>query len=230
MERHRRLVHPAARTTHLVLVRHGRTAANKKRLLQGRLDLPLDDFGQRQAERVADHLASQAVDLVLSSPLRRAMMTAQAIGQRVGRVPTVVSGLSEMDFGEFEGSSFEAVQRLRPDLPARLADPTDYDVGWPGGERRGDFYRRVWATFESILRDHAAERVVVVSHGGVLGSFLAMAQGASPNDPGIYDLVNCGVSQVEVNADHCLVHGRNDAIHLENLVDEIDVPEDGTCD
>jgi len=215
------LFHPTAGETTLLLIRHGRTAANRQRVMQGVTDLPLDAEGSRQAERIAAHLADQApIDALLSSPLARALSTARAIGERIGLEPVVVPGLIEMDFGRYEGAPFDQVATEEPELAARFLDLDDYEVGWPGGDSRGSFYARVWETFDAILRQHAAHRVAVVAHGGVFGAFLAMLEGKSPNDLSVYDLHNCSLTHLHVTAAHTIVHCRNDIGHLDGVEEE----------
>jgi broad specificity phosphatase PhoE len=220
LERIDHLKHPRERVAHLLLVRHGRTAANRRRILQGASDFPLDALGLLQAERIAARLEQEPqADLLLSSPLSRALTTARIIGDRVGLEPRVVPDLHEMSFGDLEGLSVEEVQSRRPDLIASLTELNNFELIWPGGESRRGFYERVERTFHDILRAYDAERIVVVAHGGVIGSFLAQILGSSPNDPAIYELANCGLTHVEVRGDHSLLHLRNDHSHLADLVD-----------
>lgn len=227
MERHDNLKHPRERTTHLLLVRHGRTEGNRRQILQGTSDLPLDGLGLRQAERIAMRLELEPpADLLLSSPLSRALTTARIIGQRIGLEPQIVADLREMSFGDLEGLTIDEARARRPDLVAALVDLNNFDLTWPGGESRRGFYDRVARTFHAILHAYDQERIIVVAHGGVIGALLAHIQGVSPNDPSIYDLVNCGLTHVEVRGDHSLVHLRNDGSHLANLLD----PDEGEAD
>ena len=87
----------------LILVRHGRTAANAGGLLQGRLDLSLDDVGRRQAREVAAAIGS--VDVVITSPLARAVETAQEFGVDY----RVDERWLELDYGTFDGLKLSEV-------------------------------------------------------------------------------------------------------------------------
>jgi probable phosphoglycerate mutase len=205
-------------------VRHGRTASNVSALLHGRTDVPLDAVGIRQAHLVAERLATEldSAQALLSSPLSRALSTALIIGHRIGLEPEVVPGLVEMDFGLLEGTTVETIQRDHPDIARRMADPNDLDVSWPEGESRHGFHARVLATFQAVLSDYASHSVVVVAHGGVIGSFLAQLQGLSPNRLDVYDLSNCGLTHLAVTSQHTAVHLLNDVVHLEVLAtDEV---------
>ncbi len=220
IERHVRLRHAVDAETTLLLVRHGRTRANRQGLFLGATDIPLDQFGRHQAQLVADRIAREwPTDAIVTSPLLRARTTAEPIADRLGLVPTIIDDLREMDFGRFEGHTFDEIYRLDPGFVERLADFHDDDLEWPGGEQRGAFYRRVWAAFEQVVRDHPGRRVVVVAHGGVIGAFMAMLRGQLPGDPTIYGLQNCSVTHLVVQAPHTEVHRFNCVAHLDGLDD-----------
>ncbi|MGH2560189.1 MAG: histidine phosphatase family protein, partial [Thermomicrobiales bacterium] len=103
------------------------------------------------------------------------------------------------------------------DIVLSMADPDNLDAGWPEGETRVGFHARVLATFRAILTDFATHSVVVVAHGGVIGSFLTQVQGESPNNLAAYDLSNCGLTHLAITPDHTAVHLLNDVVHLEIL-------------
>jgi len=217
---HRLEAHPSGGETTLYLVRHGRTNGNALRQLHGATDLPLDPFGLRQAERIADRLAVEVrADELLTSPLSRALTTAEIIGRKMNLVPAIVPGLVEMNFGDLEGMTLEAVAERYPDLAIRALDMEDQELVWPNGESRRQFHIRVRETFQEILTTYANHAVIVVAHGGVLGSLLAQIEGRSPNDWRAYQLANCSLTHVDFLAQHTVVHFMNDSIHLDQLTD-----------
>lgn len=193
-------------------------------------DVPLDHFGLRQAACIAERLRREVpVDAVLSSPLARALTTARIIGDRLGHDPIVVPELVEMDFGTLEGATLERVLKEHPEFAARLLDADADDVAWPDGETRSGFNERVRAAFLAILSDYAAHRVVVVAHGGVIGTFLGGIEGLSPNDPTIYGVMNCSLTHLHVTPHDTVLHARNDVVHLASLVED-DSAEAAACD
>jgi broad specificity phosphatase PhoE len=228
LERRERLRHPLPDgSTELLLIRHGRTAANRAGVLQGTTDIPLDAFGLMQAERVADRIAREfALDGIVSSPLSRALTTAQAIGGRFGIDPATDPRLVEMSFGDYEGMTWRQVRETNPALAARIDNVEDYEAGWPGGDVRRDFYHRIWTAIEEIVEFNPGRRMAVVAHGGVIGSFLAILRGQSPNDPAVYALQNCSITHLHVRPAHTEVHRFNDVEHLLDLIeppDEVEV-------
>jgi broad specificity phosphatase PhoE len=215
--------HPAGGRTTLYLVRHGRTLGNVQRVLVGSTDIPLDELGVQQAGLVGERLAAAVrADVLLSSPLQRARVTAEAIGSRLGLTVRIRPNLAEWNFGDAEGLSFEVLTQQYPEIAARFANVEDDDVGWPGGETRRAFHRRVYDEFVDILHAYHDHTVIVVAHGGVFGSLLAQIQGRQPNDPKAYDIRNCSVTHVEVSVGETAIHLLNDVEHLNGLTDQLD--------
>lgn len=212
--------HPAERETTLYLVRHGRTKGNVDRTLCGRLDVPLDDLGLLQAQRVADRIAQEIrVDALLTSPLTRARQTAGFIAGQTGLRPTIIDDLAEWNFGDYEGKTLAEVMSTAPQVLKALENIEDDDVGWPGGEIRREFHARVAGVFRQIAGDYHSQSVVVVAHGGVLGSLAAQIHGQQPNDWAAYNFHNCSLSHVSFSAEGVDVVMINDVAHLAELVE-----------
>jgi probable phosphoglycerate mutase len=189
-----------------------------RRIFQGQLDTPLDSHGIKQAHLLAARVAEQIeADVLLSSPLQRALVTAQIIGASLGLEPIVVPELSEMDFGAMEGMTIDRLEAEHPEIAAGMYDDQDDEFGWPEGETRRDFHGRVLTVFQTILADYPGKRVVVVAHGGVIGSFIAQIEGVSPNDWQRHPIANCSLTHLHVTPEHTAVHLFNDAVHLEVL-------------
>jgi broad specificity phosphatase PhoE len=105
----------------LVCVRHGRTAWNAVRRFQGRTDVPLDDEGRAQAQALAAHLASEHFDFALASDLSRATATAAAIGAACGVAVMSEPRLREMNFGAWEGLTWDEITERFPETAGRRA-------------------------------------------------------------------------------------------------------------
>lgn len=155
----------------LYLVRHGRTAWNREGRYQGHKDVPLDATGREQARRVARALAGAALDAVYSSDLLRARQTAEPLGRELGREVICLPGLREMDFGEWEGLTWDEVHERYPAVvQAWRTDRRTARV--PGGEDLEGFGERVLAAFAAIVGRHPRGRVAVFAHGGSLRVYL----------------------------------------------------------
>jgi len=194
-----------------------------QRVLVGSTDIPLDGLGVQQAHLVGERLAAAVqADVLLSSPLQRARVTAEIIGSKMDLTLRIRPNLTEWNFGAAEGLSFESIAMQHSDLAVRFADHEDFDVGWPEGESRRVFHDRVYNEFLEILTAFERHTLIVVAHGGVFGSLLAQIQGRSPNDPKSFDIRNCSVTHLEVSVDETAVHLLNDVEHLNGLTDLLD--------
>ena len=137
----------------LILARHGRTAANAQGLLQGRMDLPLDEVGQEQARKIAVALAS--VDVVISSPLQRAMETAVALHKKI----EIDDRWIEMDFGNLDG---QRRQDIDPAIWIRLQRDVHYQP--EGGESLANMMLRVTPALDELLARAEHETIAVFTH------------------------------------------------------------------
>ena len=193
--------------TVLILVRHGRTPANAAGLLQGRLDQDLDDQGRLQATAVAAYVQSWCdVDLVVSSPLKRAQQTAAAFGWAVD---TDARWL-ELSYGEYEGTP-------HTDVPSEVwqrwrADPHFTPTG---GESLATLDQRVRSACEDVAERAAAENVVVVSHVSPMKSAVAWALGV-----GVDISFNCHLDQAAV----CRIAFRGDRPILQTFNETAELP------
>ncbi|HLT18316.1 MAG TPA: histidine phosphatase family protein [Thermomicrobiales bacterium] len=209
---------PVRRTTDLYFIRHGETASNANGLLHGLTDVPLNDRGLRQAELIAKRLLDlPGLDQIVSSPLQRAFHTAQAIHRRSQAPLRVHHGLREMNFGAAEGVPFSEVGNVFPRESERFLDPSDMYARFPGGESRGEFFRRVERTVDDIANQYLGQHVVVVAHGGFISAVLAVLMRESANNWREKPIVNCSLTHIELSSDGPVAHLVNDAVHLDQL-------------
>ncbi|KKK76315.1 hypothetical protein LCGC14_2864920 [marine sediment metagenome] len=161
----------------LYLVRHGETESNRRGLALGQDDVPLNEHGLWQAERVGRALASEPLVAVYSSPLRRALDTAGAVAGHHGREVQVEGRLIEMDVGELDGLTFDEVRKRYPDLLEKWVGEPGPTQTLPGGERLVDVQERAWALVNELAARHGDEAIAAVSHNFVILSLLTRALG-----------------------------------------------------
>jgi len=149
----------------LLLVRHGRTAQNASRRLLGRMDVPLDELGRRQAEALGRVPQLHDAVRVVSSPLARAMETAAALGPAV----TVDPRWTEIDYGIYDGKRLE-------DVP-ELFQQWSRDLGYvpEAGESLAGLGTRVRQACEDLWPEASEQDVVVVTHVSPLKAAVAWA-------------------------------------------------------
>lgn len=164
-------------------VRHGVSNWNSENRLCGRTDVPLSDEGRRQAARLAERLRGLAPAALYTSPLRRAVETAEIIAATVSLTPVTDERLVELDYGAWEGKTFAEV--MEQDAEAfRAWDADPGNVPPRGGESGGQALKRVAPFLDELAARHPGERehVIVVCHRTICRLVVCHALGLSPSE------------------------------------------------
>ena len=200
--------------TRVFLLRHGQTAWNVERRLQGQLDVALDAVGRNQVLQLADALAAEDLVAIYSSDLQRAHDTALALARVTGLPVTRDAALRERGFGRLEGLTYAEVEELWPDdaLRWRQREP---DFGPGGGEPLRTFYARSVAAVTRLSMPHAGQTIAVVTHGGVLDCLYRAASGIELGAPRTWQLANATVNRLLFTGEGFVVVGWDDRAHLE---------------
>ena len=211
---HRFVTPPGA--TELLLIRHGESQpAFPDRpfpLTDGRADPGLAPQGVEQAQRVADRLATQRIDAIYVTSLRRTAQTAEPLARRLGLVPNVERQLREVGLGDWEGGLYRKRVAENGPLVQRMLAEGRWDV-IPGAESAGEFAARVRDAIERLAAAHPDQRLAVVTHGGVIGQAMALASGSR-----VFAFIgadNGSISHLVVRGSHWTVRGFNDTAHLQ---------------
>jgi broad specificity phosphatase PhoE len=186
--------------TTLLLIRHGQSAGNVENRLQGWRDSYLTPEGLEQARLLGEAIAQDyEVDVLYSSPLKRAWQTAEAISQTTGLEPIPDPDLREINFGVAEGISVHDLPKLYPGVYRAWQRKEDLDFGWPEGETRRDFHRRITDAINKIVDRHRGETVAIVSHGGVLAISITYILTRTTTQWGEYIIDNCSLTEIEID-------------------------------
>lgn len=164
--------------TRFLFVRHGETAWNRHPRFRGRVDVPLNRTGVRQAERVGNRLADIRLAAIYASPLARTIRTAEAIADHHDLAVIAAPEIIDMDFGAWHGRTPAAVRRTDPRRHARWRTAPS-SVRVPGGERLTDVQRRATDGLTALARRHRGTTVAVVSHDIVGRVLVCTALGVS---------------------------------------------------
>jgi probable phosphoglycerate mutase len=163
-------------TTTVFLVRHGSTDHLGHRI-SGRMDgVALNGAGREEAQRAALRLAGERLEALYTSPIQRTQETARAISAATGLEPQVDEALLEIDFGDWTGAEFGA---LDGDADWRAWNETRASARTPGGESMGEVLARWRGFLEATRRRHPDARVAAVSHGDVIKTVVADVMGFS---------------------------------------------------
>ena len=177
----------------LLLTRHGQTDWNVAGKIQGITDIELNETGVKQAETTREKLLNENIDVIISSPLKRARKTAEIIkGER--NIPLIIdNGLKERCFGKFEGKTREEF---------------DFDEIWnyklnkqyEDAESTGELFERVHGFLNKIKEEYNDKTVLLVTHGGITVPVIAYFEGIPEGTEVLTGLgmANCEVREYEL--------------------------------
>lgn len=182
----------------LILARHGQTDHNRSRRLQGQIDIPLNELGREQAAALGTAMAQDPPDVVLASPLGRAIATARAVAEPLGLRVHPDHAFLERGFGEWEGLTFSQISEQWPEDHAQWRSSREQSLPHLGIEERGDVAHRVAEGCRRVLAEHPGQRVLVVAHGAAITLAICELIGLDPvTSRGISGLENCHRSELE---------------------------------
>jgi len=148
--------------TGLILVRHGETEWNVGEIFRGRIDIELNEIGIKQAELLADYLSDVKIEVIYSSPLKRALKTAEAITSPHKLKVEIAPGLIDLNFGQWHGLPLQEVKNKYEGLYTQWIDSPD-QVTIPGGESLNDVSKRAIGVVNEVIAKYEGT-VILVSH------------------------------------------------------------------
>ena len=173
----------------IYLTRHGETIWNVKDCVQGKTDIPLNETGMRQAERLAEEMDGVHLDVVYTSKLQRAMVTGRMVADRhKGCRFEVCESINEMNFGKYEG-------KVRTNEEYQ-SEKRKYFKRYEGGESYLDVAARVYP-FIKMLKERN-EDALVVAHNGICRVFTNYFQPMENEEFASFTLGNCEVKTFEL--------------------------------
>jgi len=150
----------------LILARHGETMWNVEKVFRGRADVNLDKVGIKQAELLGKYLSNWELEAIYSSPVKRALNTANIVARYQKVAVRIAEGLIDFDFGEWQSLPEQEVKRLYPAILNEWHNSPD-KVKMPGGESLEDVRRRAVEVVNDVLSRHQGN-VLLVSHRVVI--------------------------------------------------------------
>jgi probable phosphoglycerate mutase len=211
---------PPPGATEILLVRHGEsepaTEGQSFALLDGQSDPALAPEGEAEAEQVCERLASEHIDAIWVSTLRRTAQTAAPLARRLALTPVVDADLREVFLGEWEGGGLFR-QRVTDQHPVaiRMFEEQRWDV-IPGAEPAAPFAARVRAAIERIAAAHPDQRVAAFAHGGTIGEILHQTTDSRPF--AFMGADNASISHIVVTEQRWILRRFNDTTHLQRAM------------
>lgn len=215
--------------TDVLLIRHGETAWNAVRKLQGHLDIPLNEEGLRQAKALATHLQNEKLDAIISSDLQRAMQTAQAIADLQNTSLQINPQLRERCFGDFEGKLYSELPDLYPEayVQWRSRDPDfHFPAKTDGSENRGEsireFHTRTISCIQHYAQQYSGKQIALIAHGGVLECAWREATGLPLDAERTVTIYNASINRFSVSQGQLKLVQWGQIEHLsDDIMDEL---------
>ena len=210
-------------TCRVCLVRHGETAWNTERRLQGHIDIPLNDTGLSQAEATARSLARAGLrfSALYSSDLERARQTAAAIARAHALPPQHDPRLRERHYGHFQGLTFDEAEHRHPENFRRFKARDPHFALPDDGESLKTLAARVHAALEDIAREHAAVGDHHHRFAGVLDIAHRLATGQALQTARAFAIPNAALNWIEHAAGSWKLIAWADESHLQGALDEL---------
>ncbi len=210
-----------APATRLCLIRHGETAWNAERRLQGHLDVPLNATGRAQAVATAERLANVSFHACYSSDLERAQETARTLLRGHPLPLQLTPALRERHYGCFQGLTYEEAEQRYPEVYLRFKQrQPDYALP-DGGESLLVFKRRIGGFIDTVLHRHAGQRILLVAHGGVLEMIRRIATGQALEAPRDFPIPNATLNWLRHHDGAWQLETWADQQHLDRSRDEL---------
>jgi len=205
--------------TELILARHGETAWNADRVFRGRADVNLNEVGVAQAELLGKYLSSWELEAIYSSPLRRALDTANMVARYQKTAIAITEGLTDFSYGKWQSLPEQEVRRLYPALLNEWHS-CPQKVRMPGGESLEDVRRRAVEVVDGILAKHNGN-VLLVSHRVVIKVLVCYLLGLDNSHFWNIRQDVCGITVFDYTDGRFVLTRHNDTSHLRELQESV---------
>jgi probable phosphoglycerate mutase len=191
--------------TVVLTVRHGLTELNRDRRVGGRIDVPLVDEGRDQAREAGTRFVGTRIDVVVSSPLIRAIETAELVTGWARERIEIDDGCTERSFGAMEGIDPRDVPERFPHVHYLRIEHVGYSLNPPGGESFDALHERAHRFVAGLLDRHRGTWVAVFSHQNFLQQLHGVFRGQDPYHALEADILNCELNAFALDAADTLV-------------------------
>jgi broad specificity phosphatase PhoE len=182
--------------TTFYLVRHGACADLGKKLWGRTAGICLNEEGKAQVQQLCEQFRDVALSAIYSSPLERALETAEAVARKAGRDVIQNTAFNEIDFGDWTGKSFD---ELSGDERWQRFNNQRSVAQVPGGESFLDVQARVVAELERLSQRHSGGQVAVFSHADVIKAAVGYFAGTPIDQLQRIEILPCSVSEIVIH-------------------------------
>ncbi|SNS76754.1 alpha-ribazole phosphatase [Anaerovirgula multivorans] len=202
--------------TKLYLVRHGETNENRNSRFCGWIDVPLNDTGMAQAQKLEEAFENITIDVMYTSSLKRAKETAAFIKGNLQCPMHHIENLRELHFGRAEGLTIDEIKKCHPEVYEGL-EKEYTKAKFPDGESLEDMHLRVTSTVDEILQQHIGKSILIVAHSGVIRSTVAHLITGNMKYHWNFKIDHCSITIIEKQGDFSVLTKLNDTSHLTNV-------------
>jgi len=201
-------------TTNIILVRHGETEWNRVERFRGQIDIPLNTTGIEQAKKTGKKIMKQfKPSMIYASPLKRASQTAEKIAVENDLIIQTIDGLTDIDYGDWQGLTPKAVQEKWPTLAEKwFRRPGTLEI--PGGETLHDIQTRALAALQAIGEWNKDQEIVLVSHTVVIRAILLGILRADLDRLWQIGQEPCAINLIEYSPENTIILSINCVDHL----------------
>jgi alpha-ribazole phosphatase len=197
----------------LLLVRHGVTLNNQQGRYMGQSDIALNDMGEQQALMVAERLAREPLDVIVTSDLQRARVTAQIIARHHALPVYEDAALREISMGQWEGATYAEILARNEELVRRWrTDPTNHAP--PSGETTAQLRDRLAAALERWQSQYPGTTILWVTHAGAIGVLICHLLGIDLNNRWKFRCDTASITEFDLNGKYAILMRMNDTAHL----------------
>ncbi|WP_156285534.1 histidine phosphatase family protein [Paenibacillus sp. NEAU-GSW1] len=175
----------------IYVVRHGQTEWNYENRVCGITDIQLTKKGEEQAKKLSKIVCEKQIDIILTSPLVRAVKTAEILSKAIGKELVVDHRLIEQDYGVYEGTyrDNENFIKAKRQISSRLS----------GGESILQVAQRIFNVLDEIKRKYSNQNVLIVTHGGVSRVINAYFNEQTDEQFYHFHIENCELKEYDFN-------------------------------
>jgi phosphoserine phosphatase len=203
--------------TTFLLVRHGQTEWNRVERFRGHANIPLNNAGLKQAEATGRFVAAQwQPSVIYSSPLSRAVKTAEMIGSHVSLSVEIHPGLIDIDYGEWQGMTPKEALKRWPEMVEAWYD-APHLVHIPGGETLEALRKRAMETMKNLTLSHSGQTIILVGHTIINRIILLGVLGLGNERLWHIEQDACAVNVFKANAGDYTLVSLNNTYHLSKL-------------
>jgi len=208
--------------TRIFIVRHGETDGNQKKIYRGRWDLPLNKNGKSQVQKAGQALKSIRLDAIYTSPLKRAVQTAEAISAHQDVEPEEDESLIDIDYGEWTKlPDAEVAEKFHDQYRQWKQSPET--VLFPGGEGLPSVRARVQPALKRMAEEHPDQTIALASHRVPIKLLLCSALGLEDSSFWQIQIDTASISALDYIDGRFNMIFSNETCHLKSFSDKLGV-------